>query len=61
MDNTKIGENKEPITQIIQGSDKVVDRFVQFMQNAQRRIIIITAKRTISNFLFSGSSVFSFC
>ena len=37
MDNIKIGET-ESTTQIIQGSDKVVDHFVQFMQNAQRRI-----------------------
>ncbi|HYA84381.1 MAG TPA: ATP-binding protein, partial [Candidatus Bathyarchaeia archaeon] len=30
--------NKEPTTEIVHGSDKVVYRFVQFMQNAQRRI-----------------------
>ncbi|MGB6527768.1 MAG: hypothetical protein WBF33_06640 [Candidatus Nitrosopolaris sp.] len=30
--------NKQPTTEIVHGSEKIVDRFVQFMQNAQRRI-----------------------
>jgi len=34
MDKTRIGENKKPTTEIVQGSDKVVDRLVQFMQEA---------------------------
>ena len=32
MDNRRIANNKEPTTEIVYGSDKVVDRFVQFMQ-----------------------------
>ena len=32
------GDNMQPTTEIVCGSDKVVDRFVQFMQKAQRRI-----------------------
>lgn len=36
MDNTRIGENKQPTTQIVHGSDNVVDRLVQFMQKAHR-------------------------
>jgi signal transduction histidine kinase len=38
MDNRGKGRNKESTTEIIYGRDKVIDRFVQFMQNAQRRI-----------------------
>ncbi|MGB8934870.1 MAG: hypothetical protein WCC17_07175 [Candidatus Nitrosopolaris sp.] len=30
--------NKQPTTEIVHGNEKIVDRFVQFMQNAQRRI-----------------------
>jgi two-component system, OmpR family, sensor histidine kinase VicK len=36
MDNTRIGENKEFMAQIVQGSDKVVARLVQFIQKAHR-------------------------
>src|SRR5215469_2779002 len=32
------GDNMKPTTEIVRGSDKVVDRFVQIMQKAQRRI-----------------------
>jgi len=38
MDNSRNGDNNEPTTEIVHGSDKVVDRLVQFMQKAQRRI-----------------------
>ena len=38
MDNSRNGDNNEPTTEIEHGSDKVVDRLVQFMQKAQRRI-----------------------
>ena len=38
MDNRRKGDNQEPTTEIVHGSDKVVDRFVQIMQNAQRKI-----------------------
>jgi two-component system, OmpR family, sensor histidine kinase VicK len=31
-------DNKEPTTEVVHGSDKVVERFVQFTHNAQRRI-----------------------
>jgi hypothetical protein len=31
-------DNIQPTTEIVCGSDKVVDHFVQFMQKAQRRI-----------------------
>src|SRR5215469_14913732 len=31
-------DNKEPTTEIVYGSDKVVDRFVQFLHDAQRVI-----------------------
>src|SRR5215469_9660482 len=35
MDNSRNGNNNEPTTEIVHGSDKVVDRLVQFMQKAQ--------------------------
>jgi two-component system sensor histidine kinase VicK len=38
MDNSKNADNNEPTTEIVHGSDKVVDRLIQFMQKAQRRI-----------------------
>jgi two-component system, OmpR family, sensor histidine kinase VicK len=38
MDNWRKADNNEPTTEIVYGSDKVVDRFVHFMQKAQRRI-----------------------
>jgi two-component system, OmpR family, sensor histidine kinase VicK len=34
----RIADNKEPTTEIVHGSHKVIDRFVQFLQKAQRRI-----------------------
>jgi two-component system, OmpR family, sensor histidine kinase VicK len=47
MDNTKIVENKEPNNQIIQGSDKVVDRLVQIMQKAHRINICVENTRPL--------------
>ena len=38
MDNGRRVDNKEPTTEVVHGSDKVIDRFVQFMHKAQRRI-----------------------
>jgi HKD family nuclease len=40
MDNRRIGENKEPTAQLLQGSDKIVDRLVQFIQKAHRINIV---------------------
>jgi signal transduction histidine kinase len=47
MDNTRIGEIKEPTTQIVHGSDKVVDRLVQFMQKAHRINICVDNTRPL--------------
>jgi two-component system, OmpR family, sensor histidine kinase VicK len=38
MDNKKKDDNKESTTEIVYGSENVVERLVQFMQKAQRRI-----------------------
>jgi len=40
MDNKSIADNKEPTTQRVHGSDKVIHRFVQFLQDAQRVIYV---------------------
>jgi hypothetical protein len=40
MDNGSRADNKEPTTEVVHRSDKVVERFVQFMHNAQRRVDI---------------------
>ncbi|HET7389748.1 MAG TPA: HAMP domain-containing sensor histidine kinase [Nitrososphaeraceae archaeon] len=47
MDNTRIGEIKEPTTLIVHGSDKVVDRRVQFMQKAHRINICVDNTRPL--------------
>jgi len=38
VDNTMEHDNKEPTTEMVYGSDKVVDHFVRNMQKAQHRI-----------------------
>ena len=45
--DAKKGDNKEPTTQIIQGSDKVVDRLLQLMQKAQRINICVDNTRPL--------------
>jgi two-component system, OmpR family, sensor histidine kinase VicK len=47
MDKTRIGEIKEPTTQIVHGSDKVIDRLVQFMHKAHRINICVDNTRPL--------------
>jgi len=45
MDNIRMTEKKKTTTQIVQGSDKVVDSLVQIMQKAQRINISVDSTR----------------
>src|SRR5215471_18456342 len=61
MDNKRIADNKEPTTQRVHGSDKVIDRFIQFLQDAQgviyvcvdntRPLLSIESKRIMDAFI----------
>jgi len=45
MDNIRITENKKPTTEIVHGSDKVVNSLLQIMQKAQRINICVDNTR----------------
>jgi hypothetical protein len=47
MDSGRKGDNKESTTQIVHGSDKVVDCLVQIMQKAHRINICVDNTRPL--------------